>query len=234
MGTDTDLPIVILACKVFQDQLERYFPLELSEKIRYLDYGLHKVPRNLKKSLQETLDGIQEPSLVVLGFGLCGNGLDRIKAGLHTLLIPRTDDCIAILLGSYQAYKEQHDKVPGTYYLCKGWLEAGSTPHQEYLDYIKRYGEQEANWLMDQYYSHYQRLAFVAHETSDIEKYREQALKVAYFCERWGMKYAELVGSDDYVQRLAQVAIDLNQIDNEFILISPGGEVTQSQFFRVD
>jgi len=48
--------------------------------------------------------------------------LDKINAGKHFLLIPRTDDCIAILLGSYQAYRREMDREPGTYYLSNGQL----------------------------------------------------------------------------------------------------------------
>ena len=67
----------------------------------------------------------------MLGYSLCGNGLERINAGQHFLLIPRTDDCIAILLGFYQAYRPEMDKESGTYYLSKGWLEAGTNPLAE-------------------------------------------------------------------------------------------------------
>jgi len=63
---------------------------------------------------------------------LCGNGLNGIRAGQHILLIPRADDCIAILLGSYQVYKQEFQSAPGTYYLSKGWLESGSNPLSEY------------------------------------------------------------------------------------------------------
>jgi len=68
----------------------------------------------------------------VLGYGLCGNGLHEISAGKHTLLIPRTDDCIAVILGSYQAYRREFDAHPATCYLSKGWLEGGGTPLMEY------------------------------------------------------------------------------------------------------
>ena len=100
------LPIVVIACQVFQHLLEARLPAELVRSVNFLDYGLHSIPRKLTHKVQELIDAIAEPSLVVLGYGLCGNGLNGIRAGRHILLIPRTDDCIAILLGSYQAYKQ--------------------------------------------------------------------------------------------------------------------------------
>jgi hypothetical protein len=154
-------PVVVIACKVFQNFIEAYLPDGLAGEITFLDYGLHAVPRNLKTTLQAQIDAVSEPSLVVLGYGLCGNGLHGIKAGVHTLLAPRTDDCIAIFLGSYAAYQKEFNDAPGTYYLSKGWLESGSNPLAEYQKYVEKYGEKQAQWLMDTQYRHYRRLALV-------------------------------------------------------------------------
>ena len=108
-STAHDKPIVILACKVFQHWLEQLLSADQAAHITFFDYGLHAVPKNLRQTIQQAIDTIEPPSLIVLGYGLCGNGLDRINAGKHFLLIPRTDDCIAILLGSYQAYRREMD-----------------------------------------------------------------------------------------------------------------------------
>jgi hypothetical protein len=182
--------------------------------------------------LQDAIDAVEEPSLVVLGYGLCGNGLNGIRAGRHTLLVPRTDDCIAMLLGSRQAYIREFEAVPGTYYLSKGWLESGSHPLKEYREYVEKYGPSEAEWLMDQQYQHYKRLVLVAHSQADLDKYRPEAAEVARYCERWGMRYEEILGSDRYVRRLVEVAAALDKADDDFLVIPPGGEISQTQFIR--
>jgi hypothetical protein len=225
-------PVVVIACKVFQNFIEAYLPDGLAGEITFLDYGLHAVPRNLKITLQAHIDNLAEPSLVVLGYGLCGNGLDGIKAGLHTLLVPRTDDCIAILLGSYQAYQRQFNDSPATYYLSKGWLESGSNPLQEYQRYVEKYGEKQAKWLMDTQYRHYKRLALVAHQPEDLEKYRPRAKEVADYCAQWGVIYEEILGSDEYLRRLGQVAQALELAGDDFVVVPPGGELKQNQFLR--
>jgi len=226
------LPIVLLSCKVFQNLLEIKYPSGVLDQVIFLDYSLHEFPRNLKTSLQSSLDAIGTPSLVVLGFGLCGNGLDGIQSGKHTLLVPRSDDCIAILLGSYQAYLQQFHAIPGTYYLTKGWLEAGSNPLAEHQKYIDKYGQEMADWLMDQQYQHYKRLAFVAHSQDDLKEYREQVQAIARFCERWGMIYEELSGSEEYLAQLVQVTQALEQAGEDFLVIPPGAELLQEHFRR--
>ncbi|MFN2149031.1 MAG: DUF1638 domain-containing protein [Anaerolineales bacterium] len=227
---DDTKPLVVIACRVFQGLLERYIPAGRQAEVTFLDYGLHRVPKNLTASLQEQIDAIEEPSLILLGYGLCGNGLNGIQARQHTLIVPKADDCIAILLGSRQAYREQFNLEPGTYYLTKGWLESGSDPLKEYHEYAEKYGEEEADWLMDQMYRNYRRLVFVAHEQADLDAYRSRALEVARYCERWGMRYGEIIGSDGYIARLAEAGLNPGSGRDDFLLIPPGGEIRQADF----
>jgi len=226
-------PIVVIACKVFQDLLEHFVPPEVAGQITFLDYGLHEVPIKLAETVQQQIDAIERPSRVLLGYGLCGNGLKGIEAGQHTLFIPRADDCIAILLGSYQAYLKEFSENPGTYYLTKGWLESGSDPLKEYHQMVAKYGAEDGAWVMDQQYMHYDRLVFVAHTQEDLETYRPRAQDVAEYCKRWGMKYEEILGSEDYVRDLVKAVNTLSESDDEFLVIPPGGSIEQSQFLRL-
>jgi hypothetical protein len=247
------LPIAVISCQVLQDLLARLLPellgaAGLAWDVAFADYGLHRLPSRLTPTLQEMLDDIKEPSLVVLGYGLCGNGLAGLKARAHTLLIPRVDDCIALLLGSYQAYIREFQAVPGTYYLSRGWLESGSHPLKEYEEYVLRYGAKQAMWIMDQQYQHYERLVLVAHDPAGLESCRPQAKQVARFCQRWGMRYEEILGSDRYVRRMVELvrrspsegeghiaespANIQPKADGDFLIIPPGGQVCQEQFAR--
>lgn len=232
MSSPEKLPVVILACQVMESMLEGLLPEDLATEITYFDYGLHRLPNKMTFTLQDAIDSIEQPSLVVLGYGLCGNGLNGLNAGRHTLLIPRVDDCIALLLGSHHTYMKEFEAVPGTYYLSKGWLESGSHPLKEYAEYKKKYGPEDAAWIMDEQYQHYERLAMVAHNQEDLENYRAEAKEVAAFCERWGFRYEEILGSDAYVRRLVEVAATLDKADGDFVIVPPGGEISQNQFIR--
>ncbi len=226
-------PIVVITCKVFQGVLEKHLPADLKDKITFLDYGLHAYPKKLNKSLQEQIDSLEEPRRIMLGYGLCGNGLKDIEAGIHTLVVPRADDCIAIFLGSYQAYIQEFDENPGTYYLTKGWLESGSDPLKQYHEMVEKYGEETADWIMDQQYAHYKRLVLVAHTQEDLDTYRGRAMEVARYCQRWGMEYEEVLGSDAYIRNLVDAVSSLDESNDEFVVVSPGESIRQDQFFRI-
>lgn len=230
--------IVILACQVLQDPLERLLPEELADRVGYQDYGLHRQPGRLTETLQEQIDRIEEPSLVVLGYGLCGNGTDGIRAREHTLLIPRVDDCIALLLGSRRAYLREFRDEPATYYLSKGWLESGSHPLSEYQEYSEKYGAEDAQWIMDEQYQNYRRVALVAPTREDLEACRPKAREVAEYCRRWDMRYEEILGSDEYVRRLVEAisvlhrggAAAADDIPRDFLVVTPGEEIRQEAF----
>ena len=232
MSSPNGLRVVVIACQVLQDLLQRFLPPDLDAQVTFMDYGLHRVPSKMTWTVQDAINAVEQPSLIVLGYALCGNGLNGVQAGRHTLLVPRADDCIALLLGSVKAYLREFNAVPGTYWLSKGWLESGSHPLKEYREYLTKYGPDRAMWLMDQQYRNYRRLVFVAHSQEDLDHYRPQALEVARFCERWGMRYEEILGSDRYVRRLVEVAGDLSKADGEFLVVPPGGVIQQMQFIR--
>jgi hypothetical protein len=231
---DQRKPVVILACQVMQSLIQPHMPKREDIPTVYMDYGLHVRPEKMAPTLQEQLDALPEPSLVLVGYGLCGNGLNGLKAGPHTLIIPRADDCIAILLGSYQAYIQAFREEPGTYYLTKGWLESGSDPLKEYRQYVDRYGADNADSLIDMMYGRYKRLCFVAHTQADLDEYRTQAMEVAQFCaQRWDMSYHERIGSDGLIRRLLEAPHRPGNLGDDFVVIPPGGTVEQKMFIRM-
>ena len=250
MGSNQEQPVVVLACDVLQTMIENLLPAHVAEQVTFFDFGLHAVPKKMRVTLQEAIDSIEIPSIVVLGYGLCGNGLKGIKAGKHTLLMPRVDDCVAMMLGSRQAYRDEFSKEPGTYYLAKGWLERSrhqleevapaisgysADPLLAYEANIERYGTETADWLMDQQYRNYRRLALVAPNPEEMDKYRPRAKEIAAFCQRWDMRYEELPGSTVYIHRLIEAGLGLshgdgNGLSDDFLVIPAGSEIRAEQF----
>jgi hypothetical protein len=226
----SDMKVVLLACAVMRDLVRPHLDDAPVDTI-YMDFGLHETPKRMAPALQKELDAIEEPSLVLVGYGLCGTGIVGIEAKRHTLVIPRTHDCIAILLGSHQEYMKTMGESPGTYYLTKGWLEAGTDPLKEYESYVERYGQETADMVMDTMYRNYTQICLVSHSEEDLAENRERAQVVASFCqERWGMEYNERVGSDALIAKLLNAPRHLDLLGDEFVVIAPGGKVTMEPF----
>jgi hypothetical protein len=217
--------MVLVACEVLKEPLLQRIPPGLFKETIFLEYGLHRYPERLRQSIQAFIDDFTKPALVVLGYGLCGNGLRGIKA--------RVDDCIPLLLGSYESYRYQTKVEPATFYLSKGWLKSGSTPLTEYQEYVKRYGHSRADRIIDTQYRHCKRLAFVVDNQHDLDLYWEQAKEVADFCRRWGTRYEEILGCDAYIRRLIEVSQELTKAGDDFLIVPPGGMIQTHQFLRL-
>jgi len=225
-------PTVVIACKVLEDLLGKRLPAGVPAV--WLDVMLHNSPKKLGAALQERIDALAEPCFVIVGYGLCGNGLVGVKAGPHTLIIPRTHDCVAIFLGSHQRYVQRFFANPGTYYLTKGWIDARDEPLSDYHDYVKEFDEETADYLFEMKYKHYRRICLVGFSPEELAAYREPARAVAEFMDgRFGnVVYEETLGTTGLIETLVEVGTQPSVADEEFVVVKPGGEITQDMFMR--
>src|ERR1035438_8361996 len=87
--------------------------------LEFLPKGLHDLGgKTMAAKIQEAVDRTEEGvyQAILLGYGLCGNGLDGLTARHTRLVLPRAHDCIALLMGSHARYQAYFDGNPGTYY----------------------------------------------------------------------------------------------------------------------
>lgn len=224
-------PLVILSCEALRGILEPRLPDDTS--IQFLDYHFHLRPKDLKDEIERRLAELLEPSVVLIGYGLCGNAVAGIRAGRHTLVILRTDDCIAMVLGSYTAYRREQASNPGTYYLTRGWIRSGGHPLHEYGEYVERYGTETADMLMDTLYRHYSRLCLIGVTEEELDECRPEAKRIAEFCEqKLGMGYEERLGSDALIQHWLDSAADPSSRSEDLVVIPPGQVVDPFLFQR--
>lgn len=222
---------VVIACSVLNELLGSRLPP--GTPVTWMDINLHNTPRKLAASLQVCIDAIADPSHVLVGYGLCGNGLVGVKARQHTLIIPRTHDCVAIFLGSHQRYVQRFFASPNTYYLTKGWLDAKDEPLTDYLDYARDYDQETADYLVHMKYKHYRKLCMVGFSQEELDSCRADAMKVAAFCkERFGMEYEETIGTAQLIDELAQLSAGQATPGDEFVVVPPGGEIRADMFLR--
>jgi hypothetical protein len=131
--------------------------------LEFLPKGLHDLGRKpMAAKIQEAVDRTPEGvyDAILLGYGLCGNGLDGLTARHTRLVLPRAHDCIALLMGSRERYQAYFEHNPGTYYRSTGWLERGQGLQQlthdtmgfdESLeDMIRKYGEDNGRYLYEE------------------------------------------------------------------------------------
>ena len=211
----------VIACATVIEEMLPYLPEHISYEV--LDFGLHLNPNELKTVLQEKINqASQSAEVLLLGYGLCSMAVVGLKATTATLVMPRTDDCIAIFLGSCLAYKTQTKKEPGTYYLTKGWIEVGDSPFEEHKLLIEKYGREKAERMTKLMLKNYKRLAFINTGQYEIEKYREYSKKKA---DEFGLRFEEIEGSPTLVKKMLY-----GPWDDEFVVVSPGETISYQHF----
>jgi hypothetical protein len=221
----------ILSCQVFESALTPLLNGTAPTSCRFMEYGLHSVPQQMAPQLQAAINAIEPPGVLLLGYGLCGNGIVGLAARGHTLIIPRVDDCIATLMGSYQAFMADFKQHPGTYYLSRGWLESGYHPVGQYRMWSAQYGEIKARRVVERMYENYRRVALVGFSAAELAYCRPAAQETAQFL---GLAYDELLGSTALLSRWLERAAHRVGDDNdaEFVMVPPGGTVRQEMFIR--
>jgi len=137
----------------------------------FLDFNYHGKPDLLHVRLQEIINQSQEYDLIITTYSRCSNVVVGLLSQRVPLLMPRTHDCISLLLGSNERQLKLLKENPGTYYFSRGWLDNGRTPYAEYLEYVDRFGQERATDLIEMLYGSYNKaVLIVTLGTKDIRE----------------------------------------------------------------
>jgi hypothetical protein len=216
------IKIRIIACSIMKDEL-----LRLQEKgvtFAFLEQSLHRTPQKMPAAVQEEINKAAESDedYVVLGYGLCSNGILGLRPARQPVVIPRAHDCISLFLGSLARYQEEHGKEPGTYYLTKGWIDEGKSPLGILSEYTQRYGKETAEWVIREELKNYKRIALVDSGNPIPEEHRAHARENARFLN---LRYEEIKGSLEFFGRMLR-----GPWGKDFLILHPGQEVKQEFF----
>lgn len=213
----------ILACNTIADELASAMNKTASTyPIHWIDSKLHIKPERLKEELQSKIDGIQDAETIILAFGLCGNGLLGLTSRNARLVIPRTEDCISLLLGSQKRRTALMSDAP-RYYLTKGWLESPNSIAEEYQYCVNRFGRQKGLNLMRTMLKEYRYFTFVETYCYDSSPYIAKSKSLA---RKLGMAHQIIDGSDRFFKKLLS-----GPWDDEFIILQPGQSIQLGHFF---
>src|SRR5208283_4642337 len=115
-GEQKSMDPKLISCRLMVEELRPFLPKQIA--IEALEISLHVSPVQLQKRLQQAIDasdGLYDP--IYLGYGMCSKAVLGLVAKKARLIVPKSDDCIEIFLGSRKARLDEVAKEPGTYFL---------------------------------------------------------------------------------------------------------------------
>lgn len=220
-----DRPRVVIACRVMKTELDALLAEDAPIEVRYLDQNLHRSPEKMPGLIQAEIEAVADyAGHIVLGYGLCSNGIVGVRAVNQPVCVPRVHDCVALMLGSRKAYQQAFARRAGTYYLTSGWVAEEKDPlGMMENEYVPKLGRETAEWGIREELRHYTHIVLINTYGGDIESLRKRAKANAEFLDK---TYDEIPGSSAYFQKILFGPYDWP----DFVCIQPGEAFAQKPF----
>lgn len=204
--------IQIIACGTLRDEVTRVTASRADQPlIHWMPDGLHARPQQMRAILQKAVDACDGAREIRLAYGGCGLGTEGLVSASASLVIPRCDDCIAMLLWKRPdlAALRTH-----TYFLTRGWLDGRFGLEKELDAYDKAFGQEESRRALARIYEAYDQLMLIDTGSYDLAPARK---RTAALGKRLALEPIAARGSLGLLEKLLY-----GPIDGDFAVFSPG------------
>lgn len=223
--TDIDnKKVKLIVCDVVYDEIKDQIP-EDWEVVKF-EKSLHENSKKLREELQKEINKSQDFDIIVLGYGLCGKGVEGLVSDNAVMVIPKCEDCISMFLGSDEERKKQLEINPGTYFLTRGYIgDSDDLLISTFSEVKDRYDEETWEWIKREMLKNYNRLAYIETGNYDSSQAKEIAKRQA---SKYNLIFEEIKGSNKLLSKITR-----GNWDGEFLVIEPGTKVAMEMFLNL-
>lgn len=233
--------LALIGCMVMNREIS-YLVAGSKHVVRtwWLRQGLHNTPDLLRTEVQRMIDEVERENklledamrfeAVILGYGLCSNGVLGLRSRSLPLIVPRCDDCISLFLGSADRYRKLFHEMPGTFWYSPGWIEQSFMPSTEnytrrLAQYTELYGEENAEYLLECDNAWMKNYHYCGYITCPLARFPQHEAYSRQAAEDFGWEYREIEGQMGYFESLVN-----GPWDNDRFLTCPPQSVIEADF----
>lgn len=218
------MKIAVLSCGSLTDyvaaaqrEAETHYP------VFQLDRRFHVEPEQMKAHILQTVAQIpEEYDTILVAMGFCGGSWDGLMFD-RTIVIPRVDDCISLLLHTDDEYHPNLKQMGHMYMTDK---DPNEFSPQRLLDKLaETRSKEEANAIFHAWFDSYSHLDIV--DTGMFDCYEESYVEAAqHHADMIGCELDFVPGSNRLLEKLLK-----GIWDEQFLVAKQGHRIAHKDFF---
>lgn len=161
---------VIYSCITLQKELEKTIEkIGFDGTVNYLSTDLHSDPQKMHITLQKLIDDNKEAEEIIICVSGCGKATCDLKATTCNIAVPRTMDCIDVLLTGSGIKRPD-----GAIFITKSWMNFMKNSSIDYMKLIQARGQEKAEELLKKLYAGFTDFYIIdtgTYELKEVEDY---------------------------------------------------------------
>jgi len=227
------LKLKLISCEVLErEALHCAGTAGVHIEIEYTEKAAHEKPEMLQKRIQDIIDRSKDYDAILLGYGLCGNALNGLRAEGCRLVVPKAHDCCTLFLGSKKRFNELFEGRESMSWGSTGYCEkdGGYLRNSEigsiigydrtYEQYVEEYGKENAKYIWETIHPERESddvLFIKIPETYDHSVYNEFEKEMT----ESGKIITVEEGNMSIISKLVN-----GDWDDDFLIVEPGNEIS--------
>lgn len=209
---------LLCSCITLQKELEKTIAKTgFDGKVRYLDVALHSDPQKMHRTLQQIINDNSEAEEIIICVSGCGKATCGLQASTCNLALPRTMDCIDVLLTGSGIQRPD-----GAIFITKSWMNFMKNSTIDYMKLVRERGKEAAEDYLKKLYHGFTDFYIIDTGTYDLQEVEAYIMPLVKLL---GGTLTRLPGPYKVLEKLLS-----GHYDDGVIFIPKGGTLSIHEF----